>query len=77
MAKKIKLGTILPNDTFFYTIPFEQPGQTLTREILAEHFPVPKGKHGAPVVPGQDAKKQKAMPVPRVAPRTKASTKGR
>ena len=26
------------------------------------HFPVPKGKHGAPLVPGQDAKKQKAMP---------------
>ena len=44
MAKKIKLGTILSNDTFFYTIPFEQPGQTLTREILAEHFPVPKGR---------------------------------
>ena len=41
------------------------------------HFPVPKGKHGAPLVPGQDAKKPKAAPVPRVAPRTKASTKGR
>ena len=44
MAKKIKLGTILPHDTFFYTIQFEQPGQRLTREILAKHFPVPKGR---------------------------------
>lgn len=41
------------------------------------HFPVPKGKHGAPLVPGQDAKKRQAMPVPRIAPRIKASTKGR
>ena len=41
------------------------------------HFPPPKGKHGAPLVPGQDAKKRQTMPVPRVAPRTKASTKGR
>ena len=41
------------------------------------HFPAPKGKHGAPLVPGQDARKPKAMPVPRVVPRTKASPKGR
>jgi hypothetical protein len=44
MAKNIKLGTILPPDTFFYTIPFEQPGRRLTREMLAKHFPVPKGR---------------------------------
>lgn len=45
MAKnKIKLATILPPDTFFYAIPFEQSGQRLTREILTEHFPVPKGR---------------------------------
>jgi len=42
------------------------------------HFPVPKGKHGAPLVPGQDAaKKRPAVPLPRVVARTKASTKGR
>ena len=41
------------------------------------HFPVPKGKHGAPVVPGQDAKKRPSVPVPSVVARTKASTKGR
>jgi hypothetical protein len=44
MAKKIKLETMLPHDTFFYTIPFKQPGQRLKREILAKHFPVPKGR---------------------------------
>lgn len=41
------------------------------------HFPVPKGKHGAPLVPGQDARKKLVNPTPRVAARTKASTKGR
>ena len=40
-------------------------------------FPAPKGRHGGPLVPGQDAKKRTAMPQPRVAPRTKASPKGR
>jgi hypothetical protein len=44
MAKKRKLGTILPADTFFYTIQFEQSGQNLTRELLAKHFPVPNGR---------------------------------
>lgn len=44
MAKKIKLGTILPNDTFFYTIPFEQPGQRLMRVTLEKHYLVPKGR---------------------------------
>jgi hypothetical protein len=44
MAKKIKLGTILPPDTFFYTIPIDQPGQRVTREMLARHFPEPKGR---------------------------------
>lgn len=44
MPKKIKLGTILPPDTFFYTIAFEQPGQRLTREMLEKHYPVPKGR---------------------------------
>jgi len=44
MAKKIKLATILPPDTFFYTIPFDQPGQRVTREMLARHFPEPKGR---------------------------------
>jgi hypothetical protein len=44
MAKKIKLGTVLPPDTFFYTIPFEQPGQRFTRELLAKHYPVPTGR---------------------------------
>lgn len=43
MAKKKKLGTILPKDTYFYTITFEQ-GQQLTGETLAKHFPVPKGR---------------------------------
>jgi hypothetical protein len=41
------------------------------------HFPVPKGKHGAPLVPGQDARKKPVNPTPRVVARTKASTKGR
>ncbi len=44
MAKKIKLGTILPPNTFFYTIPIEQPGQSVTRAMLAQHFPEPKGR---------------------------------
>jgi hypothetical protein len=44
MAKKIKFGTVLPPDTFFYTIPFEQPGQRFTRELLAKHYPVPTGR---------------------------------
>jgi hypothetical protein len=44
MAKKIKLGTILPHDTFFYTMRFEQPGQRVTREMLEKHFPEPKGR---------------------------------
>lgn len=44
MSKKIKLGTILPADTFFYTIPFEQSNQRLTREMLEKHYPVPKGR---------------------------------
>jgi len=44
MAKKTTLGTILPQDTFFYTIPFEQPHQRITREMLKEHYPVPKGR---------------------------------
>ena len=44
MAKKIKLATILPPDTFFYTISFEQPGQRVTREMLTRHFPEPKGR---------------------------------
>jgi hypothetical protein len=49
----------------------------MTKSKGGIHFPAPKGKHGAPVVPGQDAKKRQAMPVPRVVARTKASTKGR
>jgi hypothetical protein len=44
MSKKIKLGTILSPDTFFYTIPFDQPGQRVTREMLTRHFPEPKGR---------------------------------
>lgn len=44
MAKKIKWATMLPPDTFFYTIPFGQYGQRLTGEILAKHYPVPKGR---------------------------------
>jgi len=57
--------------------------QTKERRIMTKtkgggiHFPAPKGKHGAPLVPGQDARKPKAQPVPRVVPRTKASPKGR
>ncbi|MDB5122510.1 MAG: hypothetical protein JWP94_639 [Mucilaginibacter sp.] len=43
MAKKIKLGTILPNDTFFYSISFDQPCQKVTREALKTHFPEPRG----------------------------------
>jgi hypothetical protein len=43
-AKKTKVGTILDLDTFFYTIPLEPPKQRLTREILGQHFPVPKGR---------------------------------
>ena len=49
----------------------------MTKTKSGIHFPAPKGKHGAPVVPGQDAKKRQVMPTPRVAPRIKASTKGR
>ena len=44
MTKKIKLGTILPPDTFFYTIPFDRPRQRVTREMLTKHFPEPKGR---------------------------------
>jgi hypothetical protein len=44
MAKMTKLGTVLPPDTFFNTIPFEQPGLKLTSEMLAKHYPVPKGR---------------------------------
>jgi len=43
-AKKTKLGTILSPNTFFYTIPLEKPKQRLTREELAKHFTVPKGR---------------------------------
>ena len=39
-------------------------------------FPQPKGKPGAPV-PAQDLKRRPPATVPRVAVRTKASTKGR
>lgn len=41
----------------------------------AVHFPVPKGKQGAPVAPA--SLRRPAAPVPRVAARPKASTKGR
>jgi hypothetical protein len=41
------------------------------------HFPAPKGKHGAPLVPGQDARRKPVNPAPRVVARTKASSKGR
>jgi hypothetical protein len=44
MAKKTQVGTILPHDTFFYTIPFEQPHQRLTRDMLKAHYLVPKGR---------------------------------
>lgn len=43
-AKKTKLGTIISPGTFFYTIPLESPKLRLTRETLAKHFPVPKGR---------------------------------
>jgi hypothetical protein len=54
-----------------------QERRIMTKTKGGIHFPTPKGKHGAPLVPGQDAKKRQVMPVPRVAPRTKASPKGR
>ena len=44
MAKKIKPGTILPHDTFFYTIPFERVDQRLTRGVLGKHYSAPKGR---------------------------------
>jgi len=48
---------------------------TETKTKSGIHFPVPKGKHGAPAAPA--AVRRPAAPVPRVAVRTKASTKGR
>lgn len=49
--------------------------ETRTKPKSGIHFPVPKGKHGAPSAPA--ALRRPAAPVPRVAVRTKASTKGR
>ncbi|MDP9076433.1 MAG: hypothetical protein M3O71_03335 [Bacteroidota bacterium] len=34
------MGTILDPDTFFYA----PPKRRLTREVIAKHFPVPKGR---------------------------------
>ena len=47
----------------------------MTKTKSGIHFPVPKGKQGAPVAPA--AVRRPEVTVPRVAVRTKASTKGR
>jgi len=39
-------------------------------------FPAPKGKQGQPIA-AQDLRRRPAVAVPRVIPRTKASSKGR
>ena len=47
----------------------------MTKTKSGIHFPVPKGKQGAPLTP--TAVRRPAVTVPRVAVRTKSSTKGR
>jgi hypothetical protein len=43
MKKKNITETILPAETSFYTVPFENPDQCLTREMLSQHYPAPRG----------------------------------
>ncbi len=40
-AKNIQLETIIPPDTFFYIIPFENDDLILTKEVLYKHFESP------------------------------------
>lgn len=42
--KKRKDAVIIPAELFFYTIPFTSMCQRLTREELAAHYEVPKGR---------------------------------
>ena len=48
----------------------------MTKSKSGITFPVPKGKQGQPV-PAQELRRRPPVSVPRVATRTKASTKGR
>jgi hypothetical protein len=43
LVKKKPQTSIVPADTFFYTIPLEPNQLILTRAMLAEHYAVPKG----------------------------------
>jgi hypothetical protein len=43
MKKKNITDAIIPTETFFYTVTFENPDQCLTMEMLSHHYPTPKG----------------------------------